>query len=76
MGVRAVHWLKEGKKIKYQENKGIKQIDGIWTATELHAKTTKNKVALHRTVMEYTNVKYDQNLDDTLFSVRHLEKGL
>lgn len=76
MGIRAVHWLKEGKKIKYQENKGIKQIDGIWVATELHEKTTKNKVVLHRTVMEYENIKYNQDLDDNLFSVRKLEKGI
>lgn len=76
MGVRAVHWLKEGKKIKYQENKGIKQIDGIWVATELHEKTTKNKVTLHRTVMEYSNIKYNQSLDDALFTVRKLEKGI
>lgn len=76
MGIRAVHWLKEGKKIKYQENKKIKQVDGIWVATELHAKTTKNKVTLHRTIMEYSNIKYNQNLDDSLFSVRSLEKGI
>lgn len=76
MGIRAVHWLKEGKKIKYQENKEIKQIDGIWVATELHEKTTKNKVVLHRTVMEYENIKYNQDLDDNLFSVRKLEKGI
>jgi outer membrane lipoprotein-sorting protein len=76
MGVRAVHWLKEGKKIKYQENKGVKQVDGVWVATELHEKTTKNKVMLHRTIMEYTNIKYNQSLDDALFSVRQLEKGI
>jgi len=76
MGIRAVHWLKEGKKIKYQQNKEIKQIDGIWVATELHEKTTKNKVVLHRTVMEYKNIKFNQSLDDELFSVRKLEKGI
>lgn len=76
MGIRAVHWLKEGKKIKYQENKGIKQIDGVWVATELHQKTTKNKIMLHRTIMEYNNIKYNQKLDDSLFSVRKLEKGI
>lgn len=76
MGIRAVHWLKEGKKIKYQENKEIEQINGIWVATELHEKTTKNKVVLHRTVMEYENIKYNQDLDDNLFSVRTLEKGI
>jgi hypothetical protein len=76
MGVRAVHWLKEGKKIKYQENLGIKKIDGIWVATELHMKTTKNKVTLHRTILKYSNIRYNQDLDDALFTVRKLEKGL
>lgn len=76
MGVRAVHWMKEGKKIKYQENREIKQIDGIWVATELHTKTTKNKVTLHKTVIEYTNIKFNQNRDDSFFSVRNLEKGI
>jgi outer membrane lipoprotein-sorting protein len=76
MGIRAVHWLKEGKKIKYQENLGVKQIEGIWVATELYMKTTKNKVTLHRTVMKYSNIKYNQDLSDDLFTVRRLEKGI
>jgi outer membrane lipoprotein-sorting protein len=76
MGARAVHWLKEGKKIKYQENRKIQQIDGVWIATELHAKTTKNKVTLHKTVLEYADVKFNQDLNDAFFSVRNLEKGI
>ena len=76
MGIRAVHWLKEGKKIKYQQNKEISKIDGVWVAKKLHQKTTKNKITLHRTIMEYTNIKYNQNLADALFSVRKLEKGI
>ena len=76
LGVRAVHFLKEGKKIKYQENKEVKEIDGVWVATELHEKTTKNKIVLHRTVMEYNNIKYNQSLGDDMFSVRKLEKGI
>jgi len=76
MGVRAVHWLKEGKKIKYQEMLGIEQIDGIWTSTEVRMKTTKNKVTLHKTVMKWTDIKYNQTIDDEMFSVRRLEKGI
>ncbi len=76
MGVRAVHWLKEGKKIKYQEMLGIKQIDGVWTSTEARMKTTKNKVTLHKTVMKWTDIKYNQPIDDALFTVRRLEKGI
>ena len=76
MGVRAVHWLKEGKKVKYQEMLGIKQIDGIWVSTEARMKTTKNKVTLHKTVMNWSDIKYNQKLDDDMFTVRRLEKGI
>ncbi len=76
MGVRAVHWLKEGKKIKYQEMLGIEEIDGILVSTEYRMKTTKNKVALHRTIMKWSDIKYNQDLDDSLFTVRRLEKGM
>jgi len=76
MGVRAVHWLKDGKKIKYQEMLGIKQIDGIWVSTEARMKTTKNKVTLHKTVMNWSDIKYNQKLDDDMFTVRRLEKGI
>lgn len=76
MGVRAVHWLKEGKKIKYQEMRNIQEIDGIWVSTEYHMKTTKNKVTLHSTVMQWSDIKFDQQLDDTMFTVRRLEKGM
>lgn len=76
LGVRAVHWLKEGKKIKYQEMLGIKQIDGIWVSTEFRMKTTKNKVTLHKTVMEWSDIQFNQALDDDLFTVRRLEKGM
>jgi hypothetical protein len=76
MGVRAVHWLKEGKKIKYQEMLGIEQIDSVWTSTEARMKTTKNKVTLHKTVMKWTDIKYNQTIDDAMFTVRRLEKGI
>lgn len=76
MGVRAVHWLKEGKKVKYQEMLGIKQIDGVWVSTESRMKTTKNKVTLHKTVMKWSDIKYNQSIDDSMFTVRRLEKGI
>ncbi len=76
MGVQAVHWLKEGKKIKYQQMLGIKQVDGIWISTEARMKTTRNKVTLHKTVMKWSEVRFNQELDDDLFTVRRLEKGI
>ncbi len=74
--VRAVHWLKEGKKIKYMEVKKLEQIDGIWVATEIHMKTTKNKQTTHKTILRWSNVKMNQAIDEGMFTVRRLEKGL
>jgi len=76
MGVRAVHWLKQGKRIKYQEMKTIEQIDGIWTATEVYMKTTKNKRTEHKTILNWRNVKFNQKSDEEFFTVRQLEKGI
>lgn len=76
MVVRAVSWLSEGGKLKYTDMKTIEQIDGIWTATEMDVKTTKARKTLHRTILKFHDVKYNQTVDADLFTVRRLEKGL
>jgi hypothetical protein len=74
--VRGVNWVKEGGKLKYMDVKTLKQIDGIWTGTEMHMTTKKNKQTEHSTIMRFNNVKYNQNLSEDMFTVRRLEKGL
>lgn len=74
--VRAIHLLKEGRKIKYMEARKIEQIDNIWVATERWMKTTVNKRTTHRTILKWNNVRFNNNLDETTFSIRRLEKGL
>ncbi|MCB2181441.1 MAG: outer membrane lipoprotein-sorting protein [Desulfobulbaceae bacterium] len=74
--VRAVHWVKEGNKIKYMEVKKLELIDNIWVATETTMKTTKNKRTLHRTILHWNNVKFNQHIDESMFTVRRLENGL
>lgn len=76
MVVRAVHWVRDGSRLKYFDMKRLEQIDGIWMGTELDMKTTKGGETLHRTVMKFSDVKFNQPLDDNLFTVRRLEKGL
>ena len=76
MVVRAIHVLKSGNKVKYMEVKKLDLVDGIWVALEPWMKTTRNKRTLHRTILTMDNVKYNQELDESLFSVRQLEKGL
>lgn len=74
--VRAVHWLKDGNKIKYMEVKKLEQIDGVWVATETHMKTTKNKQTIHNTILRWNQVKMNQAIDADVFTIRRLEKGL
>ena len=76
MVVRAAHWLTEGGKLKYLDIKKLERIDGVWTGTELDMRTVRNKETLHRTIMRYDNVHYNQDLKEDLFSLRRLEKGL
>lgn len=76
MVVRAVLWVKEGKKLKYLDIKKLEQIDGIWVGTEIHMKTNKGKQTIHRSVFKWDNIKFNQDLDEKLFTIRRLEKGL
>lgn len=76
MVVRGVHWVKEGRKLKYFDIKKLEQIDGIWIGTETHMKTNKGKQTIHRTLFKWRNVRFNRDLDEGLFTVRRLEKGL
>lgn len=74
--VRAVHWVNEGNKLKYQDVSGLEKIDGVWTITEMSMTTKKGKTTLHKTELYFDNIKYNQDLSEQMFSVRRLEKGL
>jgi len=74
--VRAKSWLKKGGRNKYLDVKRLEEIDGIWTATEMHMTLKKGKTTLHKTVILSDNVRYNQEMDEDQFSVRQLEKGL
>ena len=73
--VRAVYWVKKGKRLKYLDVKKLEQIDGIWVPTEMHMSTRKGETTLHKTVLYSRNVKFNQPMDEELFTVRQLEKG-
>ncbi len=73
--VRAVSWLRRGGRMKYLDVKRLEQIDGIWVSTEMHMTTRKGDTTLHKTVLRFENVRFNQPMDDSRFSVRQLEKG-
>ena len=74
--VRAIHWQKEGNKLKYLDVKNLELIDGIWFATETHMTTKKGKQTQHKTILHFNDVRFNQDMDESLFTVRRLEKGL
>lgn len=74
--VRAVHWVEKGKKLKYMEVKKLENIAGIWVPTVMQMTVKKGKKLLHETLIEQSDVKFNQNLADSFFSQRQLEKGL
>ena len=74
--IRALHFVKEGKKLKYFDVKKLELIDNIWVATELHMTTKKAKKTLHKTILRLHKMKFNQNLDEAMFTIRRLEKGL
>jgi len=74
--IRAVHYLKKGNRRKYLNVKKLELIDGIWVATEIHMTTKKGRATEHKTILRFTNVKFNLSLDDSMFTVRRLEKGL
>lgn len=75
MVVQAIHFLTDGRK-KFMTVKNMKKIDGVWTALEIEMKTKKGKITTHATVLKMTDVKYNQDLKESYFSVRQIEKGL
>lgn len=74
--IRAIHLLSEGGKVKYMETRKLEKIDNIWVATEIWMKTTRKKRTLHRTILNWNNVRFNQDLSRSFFSIRQLEKGL
>lgn len=74
--IRAAKYTKTGGYIKYLDVKGLEKIDGIWVATETHVTKKKGKKTVHKTILRISDIKFNQDLDDDLFSIRRLEKGL
>jgi hypothetical protein len=74
--VRALHWVKDGNKLKYLDVPKLEKIDGIWTPLQMTMKTVKDKETLHRTILNWFDVKYNQKLDPDMFKTRMLEKGI
>lgn len=69
-------WTYEGNYTKTMLVKSLKKIDGIWTTQEMHVKKKLGRKVLHQTILKFNNIRYNQNLKKSMFTIRRLEKGL
>jgi len=76
MVVKAKMWTYEGGYIKFLDVKKLEQIDGIWVAVENHVVKKLGKKIVHQTKITMSQVKFNQDLHDDMFTIRRLEKGL
>ena len=74
--IRGVNWVRDGGYLKYMDVKKLERIGGIWVATEMHVTKKKSKKFVHKTILKLNNVKFNQDLDYDMFTVRRMEKGL
>ncbi|CAC9591190.1 Outer membrane lipoprotein-sorting protein [uncultured Gammaproteobacteria bacterium] len=73
---RAKLYLKKTNKIKYMDVRKMKKINGIWVATQTTMTTKSGKQTLHKTLLNNSNIKINIAIDDDMFSIRKIEKGL
>ncbi len=74
--VKAKMWESEGGYVKYMDIQKLEQIDGIWVATQNHIVKKQGKITKHQTLLKISNVKFLKTLDEDIFTIRRLEKGL
>ncbi|PIE65667.1 MAG: outer membrane lipoprotein-sorting protein, partial [Desulfobacterales bacterium] len=68
---RIDYYDKRGRLLKTATFGGFKQIDGIWTITKVLFETPARKT---RTLMERSEIHYNQGLDDSLFLQNNLKR--
>jgi|LGOV01.1.fsa_nt_gb hypothetical protein len=77
MVVRAIHFVKDGGYVKCFDVKRMEPVDNVWTNLEIHMTKKKGRQTVHQTILTLSNVRYNQkSVDETMFTVRRLEKGL
>ena len=75
--IRGVRWVYKKKRNKYLDVRKLEEIDGIWVSTELHVTTKSGKKTLHKTILKQKYVHFNRDeVNEDLFSIRRLEKGL
>ncbi|MCF6244466.1 MAG: outer membrane lipoprotein-sorting protein [Sulfurovum sp.] len=73
--VRAINFMRNGKK-KYMDIQKLHEQGGVWLADTITMTTKKGKRMVHKTILNFKNIKLNKSISDNMFSTRRLEKGL
>lgn len=77
MPLQAKNWVVKGRKLKYIKFDDVRQVDGIWVAHKLSARTLRGKQVESTTVLQFQELSFNNaDVSDALFSERQFEKGL
>jgi len=70
--IKAKYWDLKGKLLKTLVSKDIRKVDGIFTR---HIMTMDNSKTGHQTVFSFSDVDYNSQVKDSLFSKRAMKQG-
>ena len=75
MIVRSIGFIKNGKK-KYFDIRRLHKQGNVWLPDEITMTTKKGNKTTHRSILKFSNIKLNKNIDNSMFTTRRLEKGL
>jgi outer membrane lipoprotein-sorting protein len=67
------YYDRQDRLLKTLRVSGISQIDGVWTAQKMEMTNVQDK---HTTTIEMSEIRFNVPLDDSLFAVTSLERGI
>ncbi|MBQ9212399.1 MAG: outer membrane lipoprotein-sorting protein [Bacteroidales bacterium] len=73
MGIKVEFYDKLGKLHRVLNVSDIKKIQGYWTRSKMVMENVQTK---HKTILTFSDMKYDLKIDQEMFNVTKLEKGL
>ncbi len=73
---RIKSWTKDGGYVKLIDFNKVELIDNVWMPLEIKVVKKLGKSVKHKTHIKVSNVKFNQNLSDDLFTLRRIKKGL
>ena len=73
---RIKSWTKDGGYVKLIDFNQVELIDNVWVPLEIKVTKKLGKTIKHKTHIKISNVKFNQNLSDDMFTLRRIKKGL